>query len=94
MFDNVGGKIKVVAKVSCYVGIVLSLFGCLGNIVTAIENYNPTSAIFWLIGFVLFPILSWLSSLLLYGIGQLVENSDTLVDLMTYDEDDDEDDEE
>lgn len=84
MFEDIGGKIKVVARVSCYIGIVSSFFGCLANIVTAIENYNTPAAIFWLVGLVLFPVLSWIGSFFLYGFGQLVENSDTLLDLTTY----------
>lgn len=90
MFNNIGGKIKVVAQILCYGGIALSILGCFGNIITAINNYYPTTALLWLVGLIFLPVVSWASSLVLYGFGQLVENSDTLIDLMTYDEDDDE----
>lgn len=87
MFNNIGGKIKVVAKVSCYVGMAFSILGCLGNILTAVDNLYFSSAIYWLLGLIFLPVLSWVGSLLIYGFGQLIENSDTLIDLMTYDED-------
>ena len=41
MFNNIGGKIKVVAQILCYGGIALSILGCFGNIITAINNYYP-----------------------------------------------------
>lgn len=87
MFNNVGGKIKVMAQIIGYVGIAFSILGCLGNILTAVDNLYFSSAIYWLLGLVFLPVLSWVGSLFLYGFGQLVENSDTLIDLLTDDED-------
>ena len=87
MFNNVGGKIKVWAQIICYVGIALSILGCLGNLVEAINFYDSETAVLWVLRLVLYPIGVWISSAFLYGIGQLVENSDTLIDLLTDDED-------
>lgn len=75
MFDNIGEKIKTVAKVNCWIGIIA--YAIIGIILLA-ENNNE------LIGFsilILGPLFSWISSFITYGFGQLVENSDKLLEL-------------
>lgn len=75
MFDNIGEKIKTVAKANCWIGIIA--YAIIGIILLA-ENNNE------LIGFsilILGPLFSWISSFITYGFGQLVENSDKLLEL-------------
>lgn len=72
MFNNVGEKIETFAKVIVWLGIIGSIIG--GIIFISSENIGMGIAI--IIGG---PIVSWLSSLILYGFGQLIENSDYLV---------------
>ncbi len=69
MFDNIGGKIKVLAKVVCWIGIVVSvILGLLtGNSITA------------LLTMVIGSVASWVGSFMTYGFGQLIENTDILV---------------
>lgn len=74
MFDNIGGKIKVVAKVECWIGIISSF-------IAGISLMSEDEELFGLIGFfviVIGSLASWLGSFLIYGFGQLVENSDIL----------------
>lgn len=74
MFENIGGKIKGLAKVTCWIGIVASVI--LGIIlIAADEDLVLTGIITAAIG----AVASWVSSFVLYGFGQLVENSDRVV---------------
>ncbi len=73
MFDNIGNKLKNVAQVFAWLGIGASAL--IGIIVMAAYE-----AIFLgLIIITLGCLGSWISSLGLYGFGQLIENTDKLV---------------
>lgn len=75
MFDNVGGKIKVVAQFVTFIGIAASI------VLFFIMTSSGEAAIIAL-GFVVLifgSVSSWLSSLVLYGFGELVDNSDKLL---------------
>lgn len=75
MFDNVGSKIKAVAKVFAWLGIVI--FGLLVLIVMFANGDTPVPGLLIII---VGCLGSWLSSLTLYGLGQLIENTDKLVE--------------
>ncbi len=70
MYSNIGGKIKVLAKVIACIGVVICIiYGFV--MLVSMEGMA-------LIGFLIMTVgslLSWLSSLVLYGFGELVENS-------------------
>ena len=83
LFSNIGRKIKKFASISTRIGMVLSilfsgylfLFGC----------FNIRH-LWWLIFIspiicALFCFLSWLSSLALYGFGQLIEDVNTIKEM-------------
>jgi hypothetical protein len=75
MFSNIGNKIKTLAQTLCWVGIILSVIVGIALVIT--------DEITDLIGFLVLicgPIISWLSSFMTYGFGQLIENSDILVE--------------
>ena len=74
MFDNIGGKIKTLAKVVCWIGIIACIIT--GIVLIAMDE---DSILVGILTAVVGPLLSWVSSFVLYGFGQLVENSDTLV---------------
>ena len=74
-FNNIGKKIKAMAKISFYLLSVLFLFY---GILLIIKTDNDILGLLWLI---LGPIISWISSFVLYGFGQLVDNSDKLIAL-------------
>ena len=86
MFDNIGSKIKKLAKVLCWIGISVT---ALAGLLFALLNFEalfydgniliPLGLIF------LGPLLSWIGSFVLYGFGQLVENSDIIRNKMMKD---------
>ena len=72
-FKNIGKKIKILATVIAIIGSLVSII--LGIILICKTVY--IDGILWItIG----PIVSWISCFVLYGFGQLVDNSDKLVE--------------
>ena len=77
MFGNIGGKIKGLAQFLTWIGIIGSVI--MGVTLMAEGDFL---AIIGLIVAIVGSLLSWLSSFLLYGFGQLVQNSDKTVALL------------
>lgn len=85
MYNDIGGKIMKLAKVLCWIGIIISvILG--GSLITATSSYvwtgNAASArvvgIFIMIGG---SLLSWIGSFVLYGLGRLIQNTDILTEI-------------
>jgi hypothetical protein len=76
MNRNVGGELKGLATVILVGGILISLF--LGLVIG-----NIGSPLIALMVIVVGSLISWVFTVGLHAFGQLVENSDTLVRLMT-----------
>jgi hypothetical protein len=74
MFDNIGSKLKAVAQVFAWLGIGASAL--IGLIVMFANEDTPVPGLL-IIG--LGCLGSWISSLGMYGFGQLIENTDKLV---------------
>ena len=70
MFDNIGRKLKIVATVLVVIGMTASLV--LGVIISTYTLLGLFVIAFGCLG-------SWLSSLGMYGLGQLIENTNKLV---------------
>ena len=71
MFDNIGQKIKKLATVICWIGIVFSVMIGLTFMRASILTGFTIAA--------LGALSSWIGSLFTYGYGQLIENTDILV---------------
>ncbi len=74
MFENVGEKIKSFARNSFAVAVIIYIIGAMVMWMISIENGN----VFVWAGFILLifgPASAWVTSLLLYGFGELVANS-------------------
>lgn len=75
MFNNIGMKIKKLATALTWIGI--SFFVIIGIVVMAITSeFNAASGV--LSGFLIMAIcslFSWISSFLLYGFGELIDNT-------------------
>ena len=73
MFDNIGGKIKTLAMVVTWVGIIASVLSSFIFLVIDDDMFiiGGVVAVFG-------SLLSWASSLVLYGFGQLIENTDII----------------
>lgn len=73
MFENIGQKIKKLASTLAWIGCILSII--------------PGAFIAYPLGLLIITpvgcLLSWVGSFALYGLGQLIENSDRCVDLLT-----------
>lgn len=69
MFENIGEKIKGLAKVVTIIGIIAS---CIGGLVIMFEG---ESFILGLITAALGSLGSWVGSFLLYGFGELIDQT-------------------
>lgn len=76
MFKNIGGKIKGLAALVCWLGIIASVLAAVGM---------------WAAGHIVVAILilivgcfaSWISSFYAYALGTITENSDKQVAVLT-----------
>jgi len=66
MYNDVGSKIKMLAKVGCWVGIIV--FVILGFIL--MDDGNEFGIFVMLLG----ALASWASSWITYGFGEVIEN--------------------
>ena len=73
-YENIGGKIKGLARAAF---IVEAIAAVISGLVMMVEDDDMIP--FALLVMVVGPIVAWVGSWLLYGFGQLIENSDTLV---------------
>lgn len=71
MFNNIGGKIKGLAKVLCLVGIAVSAIGAIA-LWCANSYYQPTIVPGFIV-LIVGSVGSWLSSLFTYGFGELID---------------------
>ena len=87
MFKNIGKKIKILAKVLCWIGIVMgAIAGVTMFILAGVESsrrngyyYYSSSNVGLYVGLgftflIVYPLLSWISTWLLYSWGETVEN--------------------
>ena len=74
MFDNIGKKIKKIAQIECWAGIASYI---LLGLILLFENEIKIYVGILIMGVGSF--LSWIGSLMIYGFGQLIENSNELV---------------
>lgn len=88
MYENIGGKIKTLAKVMCAIGIVASVVIALK--LFSVAEYSEELAGVGLVVMILGPVLSWVGSFVLYGFGQLVENSDIIAEQFYKEDEEDE----
>ena len=73
MFDNIGGKIKNLAQVLCWIGIIASVVGAIALWAQNSRYYNTIALGFGvLIGG---AVGSWVGSFFMYGFGELIEET-------------------
>lgn len=78
MFDNIGGKVKNIAILE----IILGVIGSFGTGIVLANELEGLALLIVILGI----ISSVIGGILLYAFGQLVENSDHLVFLMSKEE--------
>ena len=78
MFNNIGQKIKAAAKFLCWVGIISSIvvgFTWMMLPWTVGTNNLVRETVCGILVMAIGPLVSWLWSIILYGFGQLIENT-------------------
>ncbi|MBQ6672275.1 MAG: hypothetical protein IKR80_03925 [Spirochaetales bacterium] len=94
MFNNIGGKIKGLAKFMCWLGIILSVIIGVIMIIAAASSRSYTfdsygekitlstggSIVAGILIIVFGSLASWIGSFFMYGFGELVENSKKVAD--------------
>ena len=78
MYNNIGGKIKFLAKVIAWIGIIASIITGIIWIIIGIANASSGGGISMLIGIGIMIggfLWSWISSWGLYGYGELIEKT-------------------
>lgn len=78
MFNKIGGKIKTLAEIISIIGILVSAFAGLYYILIGISDKETDLIVLGAIIAIIGPLSSWVGSFLLYGFGQLIENSDII----------------
>ena len=77
-FEHIGGKIKILAKVICWIGIISSVIGGAVMMLNGLAFENSEEVWGGILVIVVGVLVSWIGSFRLYGFGQLVENTDIL----------------
>ena len=78
LFDYTSGKIKLVAKIYFWVGaVVVALAGLVGFIVGIVDR-DVVSALVCFFAIPIGVLACWVSSLMIYGFGRIVENTDEI----------------
>lgn len=82
MFKNIGGKIKGLAKVICYVGIAISVIAGIFMIGFGSSSYNgDTMIVMGCVVMIVGSLVSWIDSFFAYGFGELIENITVIAEL-------------
>ena len=76
MFENIGGKIKGMAKFFCWAGIILSVI--IGIIYLTNSNRYQDLTTQGITILIAGPLCSWLGSLMTYGFGELIERAKSI----------------
>lgn len=76
MYNNIGNKIKVLAKFIAFIGIAASLIGGIVLALVLLDGYfTEDMAFIGIIVAIVGPLLSWLSGFFIYGFGELVDQT-------------------
>ena len=79
MFNNIGNKIKTYAEVVSWIGIIACIILGVISIIVGIANESLEAIFIGILVALIGSLSCWIESFVLYGFGQLVENSDILV---------------
>lgn len=89
MFDNIGRKIKMLAKVVCWIGIIGSI--TTGLVLIGMGIDGPDALVTSGVIIVIFgPFFSWIGCFFMYGFGQLVDDTQKLREHIVPNEDEEE----
>ena len=83
MFSNIGSKIKKLASILCWVGIIASVIGGIVCFVIAGQLGSYGGGMMVLYGFlaiIVGSLLAWIGSFFTYGFGELIETNQQIRD--------------
>ena len=82
MYRNIGKKIKTLAKVFCWVGMIVSILGGGYTLIFGIRRYIALKDSMFLllaasgvVGAAVGCLLAWVGNFLLYGFGELIDKT-------------------
>ena len=75
MFDNIGKKIKSLASILCWVGIIAYVIAAIIMIAIGVDEYEDGLTAFGVILLFVGPLMSWISSFFMYGFGELIDKA-------------------
>lgn len=82
MFKNIGGKIKDLAQVICYLGIAISVVAGIVMIGFGSSSYDgDTMVVMGCVVMIVGSLVSWIGSFFAYGFGELIENTTVIAEL-------------
>lgn len=73
MYDNIGGKIKGLAKWVCIIGSIIMAIPGISFIMQG-EDFILVGILLLVLG----PVICWISSWMLYGFGELIEKTSNI----------------
>lgn len=91
-YHNIGGKIKVLARIVCAIGIIAALLTAVGLWINN-SSFHPTMAAGLTI-LLAGSVATYLTSLFIYGFGELIESTSKIRSMMEQDRPEGEEDQE
>ena len=82
MFENIGERIKKAAELLVLIGMITSAVLGIPCFVDGLILYSIKTMLLGLLIAVVGCCMAWILGLLMLGFGRLIENSDTIVNLM------------
>ena len=92
MYYNIGGKIKVLARIVCAIGIIAALLTAVGLWINN-SSFHPTMAAGLTI-LLAGSVATYVTSLFIYGFGELIESTSKIRSMMEQDRPEGEEDQE
>ena len=81
MFDNIGGRIRTLARFICFAGLVISGIGMIAIWITGGGMAGRGGFTIFVVGLMtgaLGALASWVAGCLIFGFGQLIEDTRVL----------------
>lgn len=75
MFKNIGKKIKTLAKVLCWVGIIAYAIAAIIMIAIGANGDSGAMIAYGVAVLIVGPLSAWIGSFFLYGFGELVDKA-------------------
>lgn len=83
MFENIGKKIKTLAEILCWIGVISSVIG--GIVLVAkgasLSDGGTPMIIIGIATIIIGPLLSWISNFVLYGFGEHIDDTKKVTEL-------------